>query len=175
MELKYNVTPSSDLPGYGENLIKLQLIEYETWYVPQDAEIYQMDTPLNDQNGWLTRPTWAGQLAGKWTAGMNGYAAGTPRFIPKDPAEGGLMFARVLLALVGLDFMLDLGIGKPPYTPPPEDTLEYNPIQSDVTTSTNDSKDPLNSDLPSTTGCNFPTYAVRYPELMDLYGVNLKG
>ena len=174
VELKYNVTPSSDLPGYGENLIKLQLIEYETWYVPQDAEIYQMDTPLNDQNGLLTRPTWAGQVAGKWSVGMNGYTAGPPRFIPKDPADGALMFARVLLSIFSLDFVLDLGTNVS-YTPPPEDTLAYNPIQTSATTATNDAKDPLNSNLPSTTGCNFPTYAVRYPELMDIYGVNLKG
>ena len=35
------------------------------------------------------------------------------------------------------------------------------------------SRDPKNDKLPFTVGCNFPTYAVRYPELMDEYGTDV--
>ena len=176
VELKYNVTPSSDLPGYGDNLIQLQIMEYESWYVPRDAQSYELDTALNDQNGLITRPTWAvHEVGGNWSVGMNGHTSGTPTHIPLDSADIGLAILRAFLTLVGLDFVLDLGDLNVQYTPPPDDSVDFNPVQSSSSSNANDGRDPLNNNLPSTAGCNFPTYAVRYPELMDIYGVTLKG
>ena len=71
-----------------------------------------------------------------------------------------------------------------PYTPPPVDSVEFDtdqlpatdPGQLENTSNTVEFvPDPLNPSVPSTQNCNFPTYAVRYPQLMDRHGINVKG
>ena len=85
-----------------------------------------------------------------------------------------------------MDWTLDLGSDNVPYTPfeffcktkhsvpPPESSVDFNPPETQTTTTPNE-RDPLNPSFPSTVGCSFPTYAVRYPDLMDQYGTNVKG
>ena len=71
VELKYNVTPSRDLPGYNDAMITAQIMEYERVYVPRDVYDYQLDTLLNDSNALKTTATWAlHEIGGNWSAGF---------------------------------------------------------------------------------------------------------
>ena len=183
VELKYNVDPERDLPGYSSDMIHKQIIEVETAYVPRDARVHQMTTVLDHTNGLRARPTWAfREVGGNWSVGFNAFTSGLPLlYIPKDSADDFRENVATMLDNLGSIWGTVIRMGDVPYTPPPPDTLDFAveapPAAEDPSPEIvpqHLKTDPLNDSLPSTEGCNFPTYAVRYPELMDLYGTDLK-